>query len=205
MRVNRRVLIVNGAIRVKGNTDILVNKIMEGSANTEVKIDLVTLREKRVGNCVGCYKCLDEGICSVQDDMTEIRNRIQDSQLLILASPLYWCGVTGLMKTFIDRLFFYYHLHTKVKISGKRAIIITPMNQTNVIYESETLVQFYNRLLNCLGIKLVDMFFFGGIMRKGDIERKPQYLEEAFKLGQNLLNLIEKDERLQRVSVHVVD
>jgi len=205
MRMNRRVLIVNGAIRVKGNTDTLVSKIMEGSANTEVKVNLVTLREKRVGNCLGCYKCLNEGICSIQDDMTELRNCIQESQLLIFASPLYWCGVTGLMKTFIDRLFFYYHPHTKIKLSGKRAIIIAPMNQRNVIYESETLVQFYNRLLNCLGIKLVDMFFFGGIMRKDDLERKPQYLEEAFNLGKNLLNLIEKDERLQRVSVHVVD
>ncbi len=109
------------------------------------------------------------------------------------------------MKTFIDRLFFYYHPHTKVKISGKRAIIITPMNQTNVVYESETLVQFYNRLLNCLGIKLVDMLLFGSIMRKDDIKRKPHYLEEALNLGKNLLNLIEEGERLQRISVHVVD
>jgi len=202
--MNKRALIVNGAIRVKGNTDTLVNKIRESSANTELKVDLVTLREKTVGNCLGCYKCLTEGECSIQDDMTEIRKYIQESQLLILASPLYWCGVTGLMKTFIDRLFFYYHHHTKIGLSGKRAIIITPMNQRNVIYESEILVQFYNRLLNCLGIKLIDMLFFGGIMRKDEVERKPQYLEEAFKLGKNLPNLIEKEERLQRVSVHVV-
>jgi multimeric flavodoxin WrbA len=39
---------------------------------------------------------------------------------LILASPLYWCGVTGLMKTFLDRLFFYYHPRNKDLISGKK-------------------------------------------------------------------------------------
>jgi multimeric flavodoxin WrbA len=83
--------------------------------------------------------------------MTKIRNFIQEGRLLIFASPLYWCGVTGLMKTFLDRLFFYYHAHTKLMIGGKRSIIVTPMNQSNVGYESETLIQFYDRLLNCPG------------------------------------------------------
>ncbi len=84
----------------------------------------------------------------------------------------------GVMKTFIDRLFFYYHPQTKDKIAGKSAIIITPMNQQNVVYESETLVHFYNRLLNCLGINLIDMFFFGDIMKKGDLSRKPRFLRK---------------------------
>lgn len=205
MRMNKRVLIVNGSIRVKGNTDTLINKIIEGSIDTGINLDLVTLREKKVGNCIGCYQCLKEATCSIQDDMTEIRDCIQDAHLLIFASPLYWCGVTGLMKTFIDRLFFYYHPQTKNKVSSKKAIIITPMNQQNVVYESETLVQFYNRLLNGLGINFIDMFFFGDIMKKSDLLRKPQLLEEAFNIGKNLGRMIEKDKNaLQRTSVHVV-
>jgi len=203
--MNNRALIINGAIRAKGNTDTLISKIIEGSADTGVNVALVTLREKKVGNCIGCYQCLKEATCSIQDDMTEIRDSIQEAQLLIFASPLYWCGVTGMMKTFIDRLFFYYHPQTKNKISGKGAIIITPMNQQNVVYESETLVQFYKRLLNCLGINFVDMFFFGDIMKKSDLAHKPQFLEEAFNIGKNLGKLIEKDkDASQRTSVHIV-
>ncbi len=99
--------------------------------------------------------------------MTEIRNQINAAELMILVSPLYWCGVTGLMKTFLDRLFFYYHPENKALIAGKKAIIVTPMNQKNVDFESEVLVEFYNRLFGCLGVKIIDMFFFSDIMEKG--------------------------------------
>jgi multimeric flavodoxin WrbA len=137
--------------------------------------------------------------------MTELRKFIQNAQILIFASPLYWCSVTGLMKTFIDRLFFYYHSETKPWISGKKAIVVTPMNQQNVVYESETLVHFYTRLLNCLGIRGIDMFFFGDIMKKEDLSKKPQYLKEAYIIGKNLAKTIEKDSgALQTTRIRIV-
>jgi multimeric flavodoxin WrbA len=203
--MNKKAIIINGAIRAKGNTDTIVNKIIAGSSGTNVEANLVILREKTVGNCIGCYQCLAKSSCSIQDDMTELRGFIQNAQLLIFASPLYWCGVTGLMKTFIDRLFFYYHSETKPFISGKKSIIITPLNQKNVVYESETLVQFYTRFLNCIGIKDIDMFFFGEIMKKEDLSQKPQYLKEAYRIGKNLAKAIEKDDDvLQTTRIHIV-
>jgi multimeric flavodoxin WrbA len=203
--MKKRAIIINGAIRAKGNTDTLVNKIIEGSSTTNIEANLVILREKKVGNCIGCYQCLAKSSCSIQDDMTEIRSVIQTAQLLIFASPLYWCGVTGLMKTFIDRLFYYYHLKTKPKIAGKKAIIVTPMNQQNVVYESEILIQFYTRLLNCLGIKDIDMFFFGDIMKKEDLSLKPQYLKAAYSMGKNLAKKIKNtDTELQTTRIHIV-
>lgn len=121
--------------------------------------------------------------------MTEIRNFINKSELLIFACPLYWCGVTGLMKTFLDRLFFYYHPKNKALIAGKKAIIVTPMNQKNVDFESKVLVEFYNRLFGCLGVKIINMLFFSDIMKKGSVLKKPEYLEQAHTLGMNLKDL----------------
>lgn len=183
------VLIVNGATRVNGNTDILVGKIIEGTKSNGTDINLITLREKNISNCIGCYQCLKKSTCSFQDDMIEIRNQINAAGLMILASPLYWCGVTGLMKTFLDRLFFYYHPVNKALIAGKKAIIVTPMNQKNVDFESEVLVKFYNRLFGCLGVKIIDMLFFGDIMEKGSVLKKPEYLEQAYAIGTNLKDL----------------
>ncbi|MEW6110474.1 MAG: flavodoxin family protein [Nitrospirota bacterium] len=131
------VLIVNGATRINGNTDIIIRKIIEGAKKAGLNPTLVELRNKNISNCIGCYKCLRESKCNFQDDMTGIRDFINGSKLLILASPLYWCGVTGLMKIFLDRLFFYYHPQNKGLISGKKAIIVTPMNQKKVDDESK--------------------------------------------------------------------
>jgi multimeric flavodoxin WrbA len=183
------VLIVNGAIRNNGNTDILVGKIIDGAKNAGLNPNLIELRNKNISNCIGCYKCLRESECNFQDDMTEIRNQINSAELMILASPLYWCGVTGLMKTFLDRLFFYYHLQNVKLIAGKKAIIITPMNQKNVDDESKILVEFYNRLLGCLDVKILNMSFFSDIMEKGSVLKNPEYLKQAYAIGTNLKNL----------------
>jgi len=190
----KNVLVINGSTRINGNTDILINKIIEGSRDTGVNIKLIELRNKKIANCIGCYKCLRESKCSFQDDMTEIRDEINKAELLIFASPLYWWGITGLMKTFIDRLFFYYHPQNRGLISGKKVIIVTPMNQRDVAHESELLVEFYHRLFKRLGVKIIDMFFFSEVMEKGAVMDKREYLDRAYSIGNNLIKWIENGE-----------
>ncbi len=189
----KHVTIINGATRINGNTDTLLAKIIEGASGTEVRLKLVNLREKKIGNCIGCYQCLGTGTCSLQDDMSEIRDNIQSADLLVFASPLYWCSVTGLMKTFIDRFFFYYHPQTRGKISGKRAIAITAMNQSDVANEAKALIDFYSRLLNCLGVKLTKMIFWGSVMERNAVSCKSHYLESAYAVGRDLVKLAERE------------
>ena len=177
-------------------------KEFKKGATVDLDIDLVILREKKIENCIGCYQCLEKAICSIQDDMEEIRTLIEKAKILVLASPMYWCGVTGLMKTFIDRLFYYYHPDTKGRMLGKRAMIITPMNQSNVVYESETLVQFYSRLLNCLGIRLIDMFFSVEscdrvtLKTSLNISRQHMRLEEILRCYYKIMKIIYRQQRL---------
>ncbi len=53
------------------------------------------------------------------------------------------------------------------------------------------LVEFYKRLLDCLGIKIMEMFFFSDIMEKGAVSSKTEYLDKAYKIGTDLINYIE--------------
>ena len=184
--MSESILIINGATRKNGNTDVIVSRIIEGAKSNNFKPTIIELRNKNISNCIGCYTCLEESKCFFDDDMTEIRNTMNNAALIMFASPLYWCSVTGLMKTFLDRLFFYYHSQNRDLIAGKNAVIITPMNQKDVNSESEVLVEFYKRLLNCLGVKIIDMFFFNDIMERGSVLNKPEHLEQAYSIGANL-------------------
>ncbi len=181
-------LIINGAIRPGGNTDRLVERVVAGAVSANLDALVVELRNKRIANCIGCYQCLKSSECSLQDDMSEVRALIENADTMVFASPLYWCGVTGLMKTFIDRLFFYYHPSTKPLISGKRVAILTPMNQKNVEFESQVLVEFYKRLFGCLRLDIVDMSFFNELMGKRDLSARPEYLDQAYEIGARLGN-----------------
>ncbi len=183
------ILILNGATRINGNTDIILKSIITSSENTGVKIKQINLRKKEIGNCNGCYHCENNNKCSINDDMVEVYDEIDNSELLIFASPIYFWGVTGLMKTFIDRLYFYYSSPiNKRLIAGKKAIIIAPMNMNRDIHKLEIVIKFYDFLFENLDVKLVDTYFFDNIDEKGEINTNSEYLNQIDYLGKNLIN-----------------
>lgn len=182
------VLILNGATRINGNTDLILKNIFNSSANTAVKITQINLRKMKIADCIGCFQCQDGNRCSINDDMSQVREEINKSELLIFASPVYWWGVTGIMKIFIDRLFFYHSPFNKQLIAGKKAITIAPMNMNSDNHKTKILINFYEILFKNLDIELVDKYYFGNINEKAEICAKPEYLKQIDNLGKNLSN-----------------
>ncbi len=134
---NKRILVINGATRVNGNTDIILSKLIAAALQTDVQINQIDVRKKKIKDCIVCYHCTDNTACSIKDDMVEVYEEINRSALIIFASPIYWWGVTGIMKVLIDRLYLYYSNLNKPFIEGKKAIIISPMNMNSDIYKSK--------------------------------------------------------------------
>ncbi len=190
--MENNILIINGSLRIDGNTDILVKEIIAGTEPTDVNINLAELRNKKIADCIGCYACSKESKCSLSDDMIDIRNKVEQADLLIFASPLYWGAITGLMKSFIDRLFYYYHSQNKALVSGKKAIVVTVMHQKSGGDEEENLTKFYDDLCAALGIKIINKIFFDGLMEKGAVLNKQEHIEQASFIGKNLKKLIEQ-------------
>lgn len=184
--LTRRVLVFNGSLREHGNTDTIVDSFLQGVNAGGLSTRSVVLRELALNDCIGCCQCQREGTCHFTDDMTHLRDTIIKSDVLVFASPNYWCEVTGLMKTFIDRLYFFHHKENKHLIAGKKAVIITTLGEKDADYECHVLVEFYKRCMHSLGIEIVNWLFFADLMEKEAIKKKPAYLNEAFKAGQAL-------------------
>ena len=183
-------LVINGSPREEGNTDTILRILINGAKGTGIEPIYKKLREMNISDCIGCCKCRDESVCQFQDDMTAMRQDIEDSGLLIFATPNYWCEVTGLMKTFMDRLYFYHHPANSSRIAGKKAVILSTMGEeANIEYESALLVEFFARAMKSLKIEILDTILFSGLMGKDDIEQKPEYLRQAFDLGKKLTAL----------------
>ncbi|UCE08113.1 MAG: flavodoxin family protein, partial [bacterium] len=78
----KRIVIINGSLRVKGNTDAIIESLLEGAENTDILIRQFVLREMIINGCKGCYHCYDNDTCSIKDDMQEIHHEIQQSDLI---------------------------------------------------------------------------------------------------------------------------
>ena len=99
------VLGLQGSPRKKGNTNYLLNLVLEAAANLGAETELVHVPKKNIKPCIGCTNCERKGFCSIDDDdmMAEIYPLIRRADLIILATPIYFYNATAQLKMLIDR------------------------------------------------------------------------------------------------------
>lgn len=101
-----RAMIVYGSPRgTNSASHRLGEKFAQGLKESGWEADEITLSQKNIKHCIGCYTCWTKtpGVCVHKDDMAQILPKYENLDLLIIASPLYYYNVTGLMKNYIDR------------------------------------------------------------------------------------------------------
>lgn len=102
----KRVLIIEGSPRKNGNSQLLCEAFKQGAEKKGHHVDLIRIQDKKVGFCMACDTCMrNGGVCVLKDDMEEILNIYQKSDVLVLATPVYFYGISAQMKTFIDRTY----------------------------------------------------------------------------------------------------
>ncbi len=104
-----KVLIINGSPRGAGsNTMKLTNAVADGirEAAPGVDIEIFATNDMNIKSCVGCMSCWGRtaGHCVLNDDMQEIYEKFMEADVVIFSFPLYFFGMPGPMKTFVDRL-----------------------------------------------------------------------------------------------------
>lgn len=94
----KTILGVVGSPRRKGNTHILVSRILEGAKKEGAATEIIFLNDLTIRECDGCHVCWKGRKCSKKDDMNNIYPKIIQSDVIIFGTPVYWYGPTALMK-----------------------------------------------------------------------------------------------------------
>jgi len=108
------VTVVNGSPRGEaGNTQALLTPFLIGVKESAAKVEIINLARKKIRTCTGCFTCYAKtpGICIHDDDMASIQEKLTSSDLLVMATPIYLDGMTGLCKVFVDRLVTFLDPH----------------------------------------------------------------------------------------------
>lgn len=103
-----KVLAINSG-RKNGNTYQLLVQIQCILSEEKIDLEIINLHDYNILPCIGCEVCLLKGNCNRKDDVETIKNKIIDSDALILASPVYLRSISGILKTFVDRTCTWYH------------------------------------------------------------------------------------------------
>jgi hypothetical protein len=102
-----RVLALNGSPRAgAGATSKLLDPLLAGMREAGAKTELICVRDLKLEPCIGCYSCWVQtpGQCIHSDGMERGLEAWSTADLVVIGTPVYHGCMTGLMKTFLDRL-----------------------------------------------------------------------------------------------------
>jgi multimeric flavodoxin WrbA len=149
-----KVLGIGGSLRENSNSLYLLNVAMEELKQTGMETEIISLRDKKVEPCTGCYDCREAHVCTiVSDDFNEIFGKMMEAKGLILSSPVYVSSVTPPMMNVLCRAAFVAHWGGKM-FMGKVGGPITVAQRAG-----------HNTALS----QLLLWFFFNGITVPGSI------------------------------------
>lgn len=176
-----RIVILAGSPRKGGNTDALVKAFAEG-ASKHNEVEILRVADLDVAPCIGCNTCFSrEGnACFRHDDMGKVYAALASADILAIASPVYFYGISSQLKAVIDRL----HTPLRNTFHIKRACLL--------LCGAATLPELFDAILKQyeLALKFFDIEDAGrilarGVREKGDILNAPA-IEEARMLGDSI-------------------
>jgi multimeric flavodoxin WrbA len=183
-----------GSRRNNGNTATLVDAMLEGAGN-EIDTARYILNESQFGGCQGCYTCLEEDRCSIDDQMQDFYEEIKQSDAVIIGSPIYFGHISGQTKLFMDRLFrFTHNPRGRIPNAPKPTIMVLThgnINDSDYDWHAQNIQQYFT----FAGFSVIQIYSVGGcsVSVKPTILTRPQKIETAKALGFKLSEFLTKD------------
>jgi len=213
-----KMIAVCGSARKQGNTAKMLHQAMEGAESAGAETEFVNLFDLNYKDCISCYACKLKnsksfGHCMVNDELKPLLKRIEQSDAIVLGSPVYYGNLSGQMRAFMDRLLFQYLDYggkgTGPKPKSFKTALITTMNGDDESYVKRGVKDTLGNLTEMIGhtlgscelLALTDTVLFDDyskyVYQMSDLEEKSnrvekisaEYLQKAFDLGVRLIKL----------------
>ncbi len=185
-----KVLGIMGSPRRQSNTEILLDKALEGAKEAGAEVEKVLVSKLKVSPCLEICACLKDGNCAIKDDMQLLYKKLLEADHIVFASPIFFYGITSQAKAIIDRcqaLWVRKHmLGMEADHRMRRGVFISVgATRGKSLFDGAVLTVKY--FFDAIGVKYSGDLLVRGIDDKGQIEEHPTALQDAFRLGQELV------------------
>jgi multimeric flavodoxin WrbA len=186
------VLGVAGSPRKNGNTDMLLAEFMRGAADKGAEVKTIFLRDLKFSTCLHCDACLEAGICRIKDDMQNVYTEMESADVIVMASPIQFMGVTAPMKAMIDRCQALWARKYVLKVPPLRDrrerkgffLSVGGRRIPNLFEPTLVMIKTFFRIID---VTYAGELLFKGVDEKGAIAKHPDALQQAFQAGQKIV------------------
>jgi multimeric flavodoxin WrbA len=188
------VLVFLGSPRKKGNSEILTEALLEGVRDEGGMPEIIRLCDLKISPCISCGGCDKTGKCVVEDDMTPLYEKIISTDKIILASPIFFYGITAQAKAFIDRTQALWNRKRLLQRKGewvdnperKGFFISVAATRGAKIFAGALLTMKYG--YDAMGMQYAGEFLVSGPDKCGDMAKNEIKLAEAKEAGRNFIH-----------------
>lgn len=190
--VKKKVLGICGSPRLGGNTDILLDKVLEGAGSKGADTEKIVLNKLKFSPCQECENIRDDGECIVKDDMHKLYKKIKDADVIVLASPVFFGSLSAQTKMMIDRFQcvwrLKYMLNKDTGYGKKKAAFISVegSDRKDFFENAKSIVR---NLFATINADYAAELFCSGVDKKSGILKHPRCLKKAFDLGAELVKV----------------
>ncbi len=187
-----KVVCVLGSPRASGNSSTIANRFCDTAQKLGADIETFFLNDLNFRGCQGCMACktkLDR--CALADDLTAVLEAVRDTDVLVLASPVYYWDVSSQLKAFLDRTFSYLvpDFITSTKKSripaGKKMVMILAQNNPDQSSFSNIFEKF-DYFFKAYAFTETHLIRAFGVNAPGEVESQEAVMKLAEKMARKI-------------------
>lgn len=179
--MSKKVLAISASPRKGGNSDTLADEFVRGARESGNLAEKVSLSDQTIGFCRGCLTCQSTRRCVIRDDADTIVQKMLTADVLVFATPIYYYGMCGQMKTLLDRANPLFPADYAF-----REIYLLAAAAEEDAHTVDGAVTGLMGWIDCFEkARLAGTVFAGGVTAVGEIQGHPA-LEKAYEMGKNI-------------------
>lgn len=179
--MSKKVLVISTSPRKGSNSDTLAEEFTRGAQDAGHQVEKVTLRDKTIGFCRGCLACQSTQRCVLHDDADAIAGKMLTADVLVFATPIYYYGMCGQMKTMLDRANPLFPADYRF-----RDVYLLAAAAEEDAHTVDGAVTGLQGWIDCFEKALLaGTVFAGGVTGAGEIQGHPA-LQTAYEMGKNV-------------------
>jgi multimeric flavodoxin WrbA len=184
--VPKNILVLTGSPRKKGNSDRLADAFIKGAQDAGHKAVKYQTAFKKIAGCRACKTCWSKGsACSLKDDFSEVEPLLENADVIVFCTPLYWFAMSSHIKAVIDRMNSYLSDNCPKPLSIKESVLlICGADEGPGIFKG--VVETYKSIAEYMKWTDLGVIAVNGASDKGDIDRT-EGLKHAEELGKSIL------------------
>lgn len=191
--MEKKLLGIYGSPRKGGNSDQLLDKALDGASSEGAETRRLYARNQKMSGCLECGGCDETGKCVVEDDMQSIYPLLEDANVIILSSPMFFYGITAQAKALIDRSQAMWSRRMLEKTpeqrkqydSGRGYLIGVGATRGKNLFEGAELTAKY--FFDALDMTYEGGLFFRRLEKSSDLQEQPEILQQALEFGKKVI------------------